>query len=73
VNIYNPDSGEPVASCKVTPGIYALAFTPDSSRLATGGFDGQVRICNSSTGAPVNDFVAVPLTDAIATTGGRTP
>jgi WD40 repeat protein/mono/diheme cytochrome c family protein len=67
VNIYNPDSGELVASCKSTAGIYALAFTPDSSRLAIGGFDGHVRICNSVTGDLIKDFIPVPLTDAVST------
>lgn len=70
VNIYNPDSGELVASCKSTPGIYALAFTPDSQRLATGGFDGHVRICNAATGELIKDFVPVPLTNAISSATG---
>jgi WD40 repeat protein len=70
VNIYNPESGELTASCKAAPGIYALAFTPDSSRLAMGGFDGHVRICNSATGESLKDFVAVPLAGAVTATGG---
>jgi len=62
VNIYDADTGQPVASCKGhTAGIYALSFTPDSTRLASGGFDGHVRICNPATGEVVKDFVAVPL------------
>jgi WD40 repeat protein len=74
VNIYNPDSGELVASCKSTPGVYAMAFTPDSSRLATGGFDGHVRICNAATGELIKDFIPVPLTNAVsAATGGPLP
>ena len=62
VNIYDADTGQPVASCKGhTAGIYALSFTPDSTRLASGGFDGHVRICNPATGEVVKDFVAGPL------------
>ena len=66
VNIYDPASGELVASCKGAPGIYAMAFTPDGTRLATGGFDGHVRICNSVTGESIRDFVPVPLAGASA-------
>ena len=45
VNIYDAESGLPLASCKGhTAGIYAVAFSPDSTRVATGGFDGQVRL-----------------------------
>jgi WD40 repeat protein len=74
VNIYNPDSGELVASCKSTPGIYALAFTPDSARLAIGGFDGHVRICDAATGSLIKDFIPVPLTHAAgAATGSLLP
>lgn len=71
VNIYNPDSGELVASCKVAPGIYTIAFTPDSLRVAMGGFDGHVRIFNSSSGEPVKDFVPVPLAAAVSAAGGN--
>ncbi len=45
VNIYDAETGLPLASCKGhTAGIYAVAFSPDSTHLATGGFDGQVRL-----------------------------
>ena len=45
VNIYDADSGSPLASCSGhTAGIYAVAFSPDGTRMATGGFDGQVRL-----------------------------
>jgi WD40 repeat protein len=66
VNVYNPESGESVASCKAAPGMYALAFSPDSSRLAIGGFDGHVRLCNTSTGEIVRDFIPVPLSKAVS-------
>ena len=68
VNIYNPDSGALITSCKAAPGIYALAFSPDSSRLATGGFDGHVRICNAATGESIRDFIPVPIMSAPGST-----
>jgi WD40 repeat protein len=62
INIYDPDTGGLLASCKNREaGTYAIAFSPSSDRLATGGFDGHVRICNATTGELVKDFVPVPL------------
>jgi WD40 repeat protein/mono/diheme cytochrome c family protein len=69
VNIYNPDSGDLVASCKAAPGIYAIAFSPDGARVAMGGFDGRVRICNSMTGASIRDFIPVPIAMAVESAG----
>lgn len=67
VNIYNADTGAPIASCKGHhAGIYAVAFNPASDRLATGGFDGHVRIYNAATGELVKDFVPVPLTVTVS-------
>jgi WD40 repeat protein len=49
VNVYDTGTGSPVASCKGhAAGIYAVAFSPDSRHLATGGFDGQVRVGDRS-------------------------
>ena len=62
VNIYDADTGSPLASCKGhTAGIYAVAFSPDSSHLATGGFDGQVRLYSSRDCTLEKSFVPVPL------------
>jgi len=62
VNIYDAESGLPLASCKGhTAGIYAVAFSPDSTRLATGGFDGQVRLYSTTACTLEKSFVPVPL------------
>lgn len=62
VTLYNADTGDRTAACTGhTAGIYALAFSPDGQRLATGGFDGQVRIYEASNCKLVKAFIPVPL------------
>src|SRR6266851_1514778 len=62
VNIYDADTGLPLAFCKGhTAGIYAVAFSPDSAHVATGGFDGQVRLYSTKDCTLEKSFVPVPL------------
>lgn len=66
VNLYDPDTGEKKASCTGhSAGIYAVAFSPDSSRLATGGFDGFVRIYNAADCKLLHSFVPAPLSAGV--------
>ena len=62
VNLYDPETGEKKASCKGhEAGIYAVAFSPDSKQVATGGFDGKVRIYSTADCALIRSFVPAPL------------
>jgi hypothetical protein len=62
VNLYDADTGKPVASCSGhDAGIYAVAFSPDSKTLATGGFDGKIRLYRASDCSALTSFVPVPL------------
>ncbi|MFM9997124.1 MAG: WD40 repeat domain-containing serine/threonine protein kinase [Phycisphaerales bacterium] len=36
--------------------VYAVAFTPDGSRILSGGWDGMVRVWNASNGRPLGAF-----------------
>jgi len=40
--------------------VYALAYHPASQRLASGSFDGEVRMWNTETGDLVTAFIAAP-------------
>ena len=42
-------------------------WSPDGSRIATGGFDGQVRLFDAKSGNLVKQFVPVPITAPTAT------
>jgi len=62
VNIYDVETGSPLASCKGhSAGIYAVAFSPDGLHMATGGFDGQVRLYSTKDCTLEKSFVPVPL------------
>jgi WD40 repeat protein len=62
VNIYDVETGSPLASCTGhTAGIYAVAFSPNSLHLVSGGFDGQVRLYSTNDCTLEKSFVPVPL------------
>lgn len=66
VNLYNADTGERTAQCKGhSAGIYSLHFSPDGKQLATGGFDGMVRIYDSGGCQLLRSFAPVPLSAGV--------
>ena len=71
VNLYDADTGARTAACKGHfAGIYSVVFSSDSAHLATGGFDGQVRLYRSSDCGLEKAFIPVPLVPV--QTGGGT-
>ncbi len=60
--VYDVETGERLFECQgSTAGIYTVAFHPRGQELATGGFDGRVRIYAADSGRPLHEFVPVPL------------
>lgn len=62
INIYDTESGKPVASCKLPAGgAFVLEFPPDGRQLLAGGFDGLLRVFDVASGKQVKEFSPVPL------------
>ncbi|MEO6036246.1 MAG: c-type cytochrome domain-containing protein [Verrucomicrobiota bacterium] len=63
--IYSVADGKRTAVLAGNEGaIFAMSFHPSNNRIATGGFDGQVRIFDSTAGTLVTNFIPVALTMA---------
>jgi WD40 repeat protein len=59
---YDTDQGQPVSALTGHQGgVYSVVFHPKGELVATGGFDGTVRIFETSTGKLVKSFIPVPL------------
>jgi WD40 repeat protein len=66
VNLYDPETGDKKAACSGhSAGIYTVAFSPDSSKLATGGFDGKVRVYSTADCKLLYSFIPVPLSAGV--------
>lgn len=56
------DSGKELWRRKVSESpIYSLACSPDGKTLASGGYDGHVRLHKVSSGEIIKNFISVPL------------
>jgi WD40 repeat protein len=61
--VYLVSDGKRTATLKGNEGaIFAISFHPTNNQVATGGFDGRVRIFDSTSGNLVTNFIPVTLT-----------
>lgn len=62
VHIYQAETGALASTCQGhEAGIYTAAFSPDSKQLATGGFDGKIRIYDAASCQLLNTFIPAPI------------
>lgn len=67
VRIYRTDDAQLVHELAGhARGVFAVAFRPDGAQVATGGFDGHVRLFDAASGALAKDFVPVEVVPAVA-------
>jgi len=69
--IYSAADGKRTAVLTGNDGaVFALAFHPSNNQVATGGFDGMVRIFDSASGNLVTNFIPVNIVAAKQVAGG---
>ena len=65
VRIFSADGNTKRCACSGGVGpVFAIAFSPDASKLYAAGFDGQVRIFDAEHGKLLKEFVPVPIETA---------
>ena len=63
VRLFKAADGKRLASLKGHEGAaFAVAFSPDSTRVATAGYDGRIHLFDTAKGEPIRIFDSVPLT-----------
>jgi len=62
VSVYDAKKALPIVSLKGSQGpVFDLSFHPHRSEIATGGYDGRVRLYHSDSGKLIKGFAPVPL------------
>jgi WD40 repeat protein len=63
VVVCQTSDGKVLSKLEKAPGpVYSVAFHPEGKVVASGGFDGTVRLSDAATGKIIKEFIPVPLT-----------
>ncbi len=67
VRVYSTDDAKLVSKLAIAKGgVYAVAFNPAGTHVASAGFDGLIHLSDAASGELIKEFPAVPLTPAVA-------
>ena len=60
--VFNAKDGKRIATLKGHDGaIFAVAYHPTTNQIVTGGYDGKLRVFETTKGELIRSFVPVPL------------
>jgi WD40 repeat protein len=72
VRVYQTADGKLVSKLEGQQGaVFAVAYRPDGKQVASGGFDGLVRLNDPQTGKLIKEFLPVPMGSQTVTTSAK--
>jgi WD40 repeat protein/mono/diheme cytochrome c family protein len=66
VRVYDTAQPAPKWQLVLPRGLFSASFAPDGKTIATGGFDGLVRLLNAEDGKTVREFLPVTIESKVA-------